>query len=162
MEDERAELIEHIAEVSRLLFRHRHHPRQLAGEREWLGVDLTMQQLKVVFVVVSLGGATMSQIAREAGMTLSTATGVADRLVAHGLVRRVSDPEDRRHVWLHPTEEATGLINRLTQIGEAQLRRLASCLSLEELSLVARALDVLYAAMLRATSEEQVSSTRVG
>jgi DNA-binding MarR family transcriptional regulator len=151
MEDERQALMDHFLEVGRQFM---HRNLQLGGERQWAELDLTMSQLKVLFVLVSLGRATMSQIARDVGMTLSTATGVADRLVAQGLVRRVNDPDDRRLVWLHPTAAATALVDRLIQVGETQLRVVARHLSFEELSLVVRAQDLLCEAMLRITSEE--------
>jgi DNA-binding MarR family transcriptional regulator len=110
--------------------------------------------LKVLFVVVSLGRATMSQLARAVGMTLSTATGVADRLVAHGLVRRVNDDADRRLVWLQPTDASADLVARFAQIGRRQLSLVARHLSAEELASVARAQDLVYRAMLEITSEE--------
>ena len=151
MADPREAIIEHILDVSRQL-----HLRnlQLGGERHWTDIDLTMPQLKVLFVVVSLGRATMSQLARAVGMTLSTATGVADRLVAHGLVRRVNDDADRRLVWLQPTDASADLVARFAQIGRRQLSLVARHLSAEELASVARAQDLVYRAMLEITSEE--------
>jgi DNA-binding MarR family transcriptional regulator len=151
VDDQRQAILDHLLEGSRRFF---HRSMQLGGDRQWAEVDLTMTQLKVLFLVVSLGGSTMGQIARSVGMTLSTATGVADRLVAQAFVRRVNDPDNRRLVWLYPTEKATELVDRFNQIGEAQLRRLTRYLSLEELSLVARAQDILFEAMSRIPTDE--------
>ena len=151
MADQQEAIIDHILDVSRQLhFRN----LQLGGDRQLTNIDLTMPQLKVLFVVVSLGRATMSQLARTIGMTLSTATGVADRLVAQGLVCRVHDDIDRRLVWLQPTAASADLVARFTQIGRRQLRLVARHLDAEELSLVARAQDLVYRAMLEITSEE--------
>ncbi len=155
MEEQRRAVVDHILAVSRQVF---HRSLQLGGDRHWAEIDLTMPQLKVLFLVVTLDGATMSQVARSVGMTLSTATGVADRLVAQGFVRRVSDPDDRRLVWLHPTERATGLVDRLNHFSEAQLRLAARHLALEELCLVDRAQALLYEAMLRVTGDELAAS----
>ncbi len=155
MEEQRQAVVEHILEVSRQLF---HRSLQLGGDRHWAEVDLTMHQLQALLVVASLGRATMSQLARTVGMTLSTATGVADRLVAQRLVRRVNDPDDRRLVWLYPTEQATTLVDRLNHFSEAHLRLITRHLALEDLSLVARAQDLLYEAMLKVTGEELAAS----
>jgi DNA-binding MarR family transcriptional regulator len=148
MRDEREAIIDHFLERNRLFYNHYLH---LGGDRLFAEIDLTMPQLRVLFFVVSLDGATMSQIARGVGMTLSTATGVADRLIAQGFVRRVSDPEDRRVVWLVATEKAIDLVERVTQFGREQLLLVVRRLDLEDLRVVARAQDILYNALLEIT-----------
>jgi DNA-binding MarR family transcriptional regulator len=47
---------------------------------------------------------TAGELARESGLTTGAITGVVDRLEAHGYVRRVSDPDDRRRVVVEITE----------------------------------------------------------
>jgi DNA-binding MarR family transcriptional regulator len=162
---EREAIVDRILEKQRLT---QQHYLQFGGGHLFADVDLTMTQLKVLFLVVSLDGATMSQIARGVGMTLSTATGVADRLIAQAFVRRTNDPADRRVVCLVPTAKGTGLVERLTQIGREQLSLVVRRLDLEELTLLARAQDLLYDALLEtapedfASAEESPSTTRSG
>ena len=151
MRDEREAIIDRILDKQRLLYQNYLH---ISGDRLFAEVDLTMPQLRVLFLVVSLNGATMSQIARGARMTLSTATGVADRLIAQGFVRRADDLEDRRVVWLVPTEKAVTLAERITQFGREHLSLVTRRLDLEALCLVARAQDILYDALLEITPEE--------
>lgn len=153
--DEREELTNQIIEGNRRLF-HRH--LQLGGDREWAEVDLTMPQLKVLFVAAVSNGVPMTQLARTVGMTLSTATGVADRLIAQNLVRRETDPGDRRLVLLHATQAAIEMVDRLTQVGQDYFRAIAGRLSLEELSLVARAQDLIHRAMIEVSAEAQLAS----
>ena len=62
----------------------------------WCAVDLTMPQLKALFLAHAPGGASHSEIARALGVGVSTVTGIVDRLVEHGLVERHADPADRR------------------------------------------------------------------
>ncbi len=155
MQGERDELIDHIWEANRRFY---HRYLQLGGEREWAEVDLTMPQLKALFVVAVSKGVTMTQLARTVGMTLSTATGVADRLIAQGLVCREDDPGDRRLVLLQATEDGVALVDRLIQVGREHFRRIAVRLSVEELRLVAQAHDLLCRAMLDASNEERASS----
>jgi DNA-binding MarR family transcriptional regulator len=150
VEDEREAIVERILEKNRLFYQ---RYLQLGGDHLFAEIDLTMPQLKVLFLVVSLDGATMSQIARGVAMTLSTATGVADRLIAQGYVRRENDPEDRRLVWLLPTEKAVDLVERFTQFGRDQFSLVVRRLDLEGLCLVARAQDLLYRALLEITPD---------
>jgi DNA-binding MarR family transcriptional regulator len=155
--DEREATIEHFLEKNRLFY---HRYLQLGGDRLFAEMDLTMPQLRVLFLVVSLDGATMSQISRGTRMTLSTATGVADRLIAQGFVRRADDPEDRRVVWLVPTAKAISLVERITQFGREHLSLVVRRLDLEELCLVARAQDILYDALLEITTEDIAHAER--
>jgi DNA-binding MarR family transcriptional regulator len=113
-----------------------------------------MPQIKVLFLVVSLGGTTMSQIARGVAMTLSTATGVADRLIAQGFARRENDPEDRRLVRLVPTEKAVELVERVARIGQAQFSHVIRRLDREELLAVAHAQEVICKALLEVKPED--------
>jgi 4'-phosphopantetheinyl transferase len=151
MEAQRQAVLDHMLETSRQFF---HRSMRMSGDRHLADIDLTMPQLKVLFMVVSSSGATMSQIARTVGMTLPTATGVVDRLVGQGMARRVNDSVDRRLVRLYPTDRATAIVDRLNQFSETQIRLIARHLSLEELTLVARAQDVLFEAMGKVTSDE--------
>ncbi len=151
MRDEREAIIGRFLEKNRLFYQHYLH---LGGDRLFAELDLTMPQLRVLFLVVSLDGATMSQIARGARMTLSTATGVADRLIAQGFARRADDPEDRRVVWLVPTEKAVSVVERIIQFGQEHLNLVVRRLDLEALCIVARAQDILYNALLEITSED--------
>ena len=148
---QRAALLRRIIEYSRLYF-HRH--LALGGGREWAEVDLTMPQLKMLFVVAASQGMSMTQLARSVGMTLSTATGVADRLIAQDLARRDSVPDDRRVVLLHPTAEGIALVDRLTQVADAQFAAIAKRLTTEELAIVAQASELLYRAMLETPRDE--------
>lgn len=151
MRDEREAIIDRFLEKNRLFY---HHYLHLGGGRLFAEMDLTMPQLRVLFIVVSLDGATMSQIARGTRMTLSTATGVADRLIAQGLVRRADDPEDRRVVWLVPTEKAVALVEGIIQFGRGHLNLVVRRLDLEALCVVTRAQDILYNALLEITPED--------
>jgi DNA-binding MarR family transcriptional regulator len=81
--------------------------------RAWLEVDLTIQQIKVVFLAVREGSLTAGQISRELGVGFSTVTGLVDRLVEHGLVDRGEDPRDRRATRVTPTDAARELVHRL-------------------------------------------------
>lgn len=152
MHDEREELVRHIMDASRDFY---HRSFQLGGDREWADVDLTMPQLKLLFMVAAGQGVTMTQLARNVGMTLSTATGVADRLIGQGFARRENDPADRRLVLLHATDAGTALVDRLIQFGQAQLMQITERLTIDELRLLAQAHDLVRRAIIEISTERQ-------
>jgi len=60
-------------------------------------------------------GATMNELARWQHCALSTATALVDRLVQQGLAERVSNPDDRRVVWIVPTDRARVLLGKFVE-----------------------------------------------
>lgn len=143
--EEREALIESVLAIDHRFYSH----LQLGGSQEWADIDLTMPQLKVMFLIAGGEGLNMTHLARALGMTLSTLTGVVDRLVHQGLVRRVDDAHDRRVVLLYSTEQGAALLDRFVRAGRARLRLILDRLSLEELRQVAKVLDILYEAAIR-------------
>jgi DNA-binding MarR family transcriptional regulator len=137
--DERRSIVEHIITMDRRFGRN-FHP---GWAHEWAEVDLTMPQLKVLFVVVYGGGVNMTSLAHSLSMTLSTLTGVVDRLANQGLVGRQFDAHDRRAVLLHPTEKGSELAERLAQAGRERMKVVLERLSLEDLQRLSQALDTL-------------------
>ncbi len=71
-----------------------------------LGMNAT--DLQVIDILEITGPATAGQLAELAGLTTGAITGMIDRLEKSGLVRRESDPNDRRRVLvrLSPSETA--------------------------------------------------------
>jgi DNA-binding MarR family transcriptional regulator len=114
--------------------------------REWLHVDLTIQQLKVVFLAVRQGSLTAGQIGRELHVGFSTVTGLVDRLAEQGLVSRGEDPNDRRATRVVPTEAARALVERLYSYRRTEFRRLLEQASTETLLALAEGLTGLEAA----------------
>lgn len=139
VDGERAALIDQILSANRRLDRNLH----VKWGREWADVDLTMPQLKVLFLVSTGNGVNMTQLARTLGMTLSTLTGVVDRLTNHGLVLRQDDVNDRRVVLLYLTEEGAALVERLLRAGRERFRLILERLSFADLRRVSDALDTL-------------------
>ncbi|HEX2987940.1 MAG TPA: MarR family transcriptional regulator, partial [Chloroflexota bacterium] len=91
---DRDETVKHILAIEK----HIYQWVQLGGIPSWAETDLTMPQLKVLILVDRHHPMPTSQVARTLGMTLSTATGVVDRLVSQELIERLEDPADRRVV----------------------------------------------------------------
>ena len=64
----------------------------------FLGLDITMAQAKVLFLVRATGSIQMSDLVARLGVTVPTVTGIVDRLVERDLVVRRGMPDDRRRV----------------------------------------------------------------
>lgn len=66
---------------------------------------LTSAQLRVLQLVGATGSSTPKALASKMGVTQATITALVDKLVAHGLVRRVPSQEDRRQTNVVITDE---------------------------------------------------------
>jgi DNA-binding MarR family transcriptional regulator len=67
--------------------------------------SLSIGQLRILRGIIDDGPLTMTQVAAIAGVTRATATGMVDRLMARGLVRRYVNPANRRSVRVRITAE---------------------------------------------------------
>jgi DNA-binding MarR family transcriptional regulator len=110
---------------------------------EWLTLDLTLAQLRLLLVLRAQGPSRMSDIAAVLGIALSTATGIVDNLVRKELAVRETEPQDRRLVICRLSPQGQELINRLWISGQFQIGRLLEGLTrpqLEEAAGVAQML----------------------
>lgn len=96
-------------------------------------IALTMPQMVTLFAIRSVGTCRMSELAELTNQSAGTLTGIVDRLIEDGLVRRVRDTDDRRVVQV-----------ALTDAGEERLARVEH----------ARVNDMLF--MLSRFSSEQL------
>jgi DNA-binding MarR family transcriptional regulator len=110
---------------------------------EWLTLDLTLAQLRLLLVLRAQGPSRMSDIAAVLGIALSTATGIVDNLVRKEMAVRETEPQDRRLVICRLSPQGQELINRLWISGQFQIGRLLEGLTrpqLEEAAGVAQML----------------------
>ena len=141
-ESEKKELIERILQLSDKAF------RELLPmvPTEWLKLDLTMPQLKVVFLLFLNGPSRMSEIASALDVSLATATGVADRLVERKIVLRESHPDDRRVVLCRLSEKGEEMIGGLWHLARERIRELLGMVEPTKLVLVTEVLEALLKA----------------
>ncbi len=115
---------------------------------EFLAVGVTMSQAKVLYLVQSVPGLRMSDLSARLHVSLSTVSGVVDRLVDQGLIRRRDDPADRRHVVLRITDAGATQLQRFRQLNAGQIRALLSRIDSEGLVTVEQAVELLAFAAL--------------
>ena len=130
---------------------------------EFTEVGVTMAQAKVLYVVLAARELRMSELAARLGVGSSSASGLADRLVELGLLRRRDDPDDRRQVVVTTTPEAVALLERFRELNQRQLRELLSHLDAGELDTVGRSIDILGLAIDRTatTTDPAVTTTDI-
>jgi len=138
-EPQKGKTIENILQLTDNLF------RELLPmlPKEWLHLDLTMAQLKVVLLLFISGPSRMSDIASELGVSLATATGVMDRLVERRILLRNGDPEDRRVVLCRLSNEGENLIHGLWHLTQKRAGELMRAIEPPQLLLITEALQAL-------------------
>ncbi|WP_129339132.1 MarR family winged helix-turn-helix transcriptional regulator [Cellulomonas endophytica] len=92
-----------------------HLVRALEARRRHLAAaaGLSETDLRALFRVAEAGGLAPTGLAAELGLTNGAVTGVADRLVRAGLVRRREHPRDRRSLHLELTPHGLEQVERM-------------------------------------------------
>ena len=83
-----------------------------------------MPQAKLLYLLGVSGEMHMSDLVARLGVSLSTVSGLVDRIVDQGLATRRDDPADRRQVVVALTEQGTAFIDRFRELNAP---RCASC-----------------------------------
>jgi DNA-binding MarR family transcriptional regulator len=115
-----------------------------------LDLDLTIAQLKTVYVAATDGPIRMSELAVRLGTAGSTTSEVVDRLVQLELLDRLDDPSDRRQVLVQATPIARARLDSINELGRERLRELLAGLpNATDLATVERAIQLLTEAAAR-------------
>src|SRR3990172_9366369 len=112
----------------------------------WVGLGLTMTQLRVLFMLRAEGGLSAGALAERLSVTPSTLTRIMDRLVRNDLVRREVDDDDRRLVRHRLTSAGLRTVEEMERTGRARMNQIFGRLSHEELQRLVLALRDLAAA----------------
>lgn len=94
--------------------------------------ELTGAQKKILFFLSIEGPQKMSDIARQVSVTMSGATGIVDRLVKAGLVRRANDPSDRRVILIELTPAGRRIVQEIQKVHERRLEEVLENLDPEQ------------------------------
>lgn len=120
--------------------------------------DLTMRQMYAL-VLLSAHPRHVGEVATLLGITISSASGLIDRLVRARLVWRQPGENDRRLVVCRLTDEGEGVLRQFLEIGRVRLERLLAQLSIDELLDVERAFDVLMGAAHQVVGAQHAEAT---
>ena len=113
------------------------------ARREDDATGLTAARLSALSVLVFGGRATLGELARVEQVSLPTMTRIAAALAQRGYVRRLSDPADRRYVYLEATARGEKLLDEGRRRRVAHVRALLAPLSAADRRACERALAAL-------------------
>lgn len=118
---------------------------RLAGSHapEFLEIAVTMPQAKLLYLLGAAGELHMSELVLRLGVSLSTVSGLVDKVVEAGLAARHEDPADRRQVVVGLTAAGTEFIDRFRELNAREMRELLDLLDDAELASVRAALVAL-------------------
>ncbi|WPX08665.1 MarR family winged helix-turn-helix transcriptional regulator [Anaerocellum danielii] len=99
--------------------------------------SLTFAEQQVIMVLSENSQPmTMKDIASELGISPSTLTGIVDKLVEKGIVKREPDPQDRRKIQVFLTEEGKNIVEKVNEFRTRVLEPILKNLSPEEINLL--------------------------
>ena len=124
---------------------------------EFVEIAVTMPQAKVLYLLGAVGDLHMSDLVARLGVSLSTVSGLVDRIVDQGLATRRDDPADRRQVVVALTDQGTAFLDRFRDIGAGQMRDLLARVTDDELAVIRDSLSILSRAADQASAATRPS-----
>lgn len=94
--------------------------------------SLTAPQLSLMTRLKNVGEARISQLAKDEGIRMPTASNALHQLEQRGLIERVRDSSDRRGVRVQLNEEGREELKRVGQERDEQMARMFKRLSAED------------------------------
>ncbi len=130
---------------------------RLAALVESVHRGLTTPQLLLLLIIdqADRPALTMSELARELGVTLPTATGIVQRLIRQALVARAHDERDRRLIFVSLTGSGRRVVRRLLSRFEDLIAEILAGMSETDQAFVSRSADRIYELSLRVREGEQ-------
>ena len=141
----RKEMVEELLKLATKLFR----ISLPIVPREILDLDVTMPQLKIMFLLFMNGPMRMSDLASDLSVTLATATGLADRLVEKDMVTRESQPDDRRVVLCRLSEPGQKSVTSIWESAGNRIQGLLQALDTGHLQALTGVLESMLASAER-------------
>jgi len=140
-----------MASQDRLLHAMRLYARAMAivdpvRVRAWSEAELTTTQLRLLMLVREDPGQTLGGLAAYLRVTPPSASGLVDRLVRQGYLRREDDAQDRRLVRHQLTERGLATVTDLERDGRALLEAVFERLDADAVEDLIRGLELLTAA----------------
>jgi DNA-binding MarR family transcriptional regulator len=116
-------------------------------------LGISMAQLNIMYTLQRNGEMTMSRLADVLGVSLSSATGLVDRIEERGYIERTRVPEDRRVVLVHVTEAGTRMLQENDALSDELMRDVLARLDPAELPVIAHAVGEVRAALEATTAQ---------
>ena len=124
----------------------------------WGKSHITLPLLRVIVQLRESPGSSTGEIANHLGVTPSAVTGLIDRLVDLGLVRREPHAHDRRVSCNFLEEAGERVLGDAADLGNAFVGEILNELSRDELEGLTESLESLWAAAGRVRSRHEPTS----
>jgi len=113
----------------------------------------TQTQFLVLSAVRAYGRCTMGTLSRNLHVSMPTVSGVIDRLVRSGHVRRLSEPQDRRQVFVELTRHGQSFFEQFQTVVSHRWQEVLQPLEPRELDAFYRVITKLTAHLQAAQDE---------
>lgn len=130
--------------------------RKILYPEDWIDIDLSFSksELFTMLLVDRHQEVIMSRIAEYINVSMSTATGIVERLVQGGYLERERSESDRRIVVVRLTDKGKTLITEVKEVIFTYIRAITEALTEEEQELLGRILLKIMAVISRTNPEE--------
>jgi len=118
-----------------------------AGSQRLVRLGISMTHFHVLTLLRHHDAMPMGRLAEILDASVSSATGIIDRMEERGLVTRERVPDDRRIVLVRPTQSGLDLVDEAELVKSDVMRTTLTRLSLEQLERLTAALADLGAAL---------------
>jgi 4'-phosphopantetheinyl transferase len=122
-----------------------------ASSERVLRLGISMAQLNILYTLQRNGEMPMSRLAELLNVSLSSATGLIDRIEERGYVERTRVPEDRRIVKIRVTSDGLRMLDAIDALSDELLRDVLGRLAPSKLGGVAEAASALRQALAIST-----------
>lgn len=125
---------------------------------EWLQIDMKLSktELFAMLIVDRHGEVIMSKISDEINISMSTATGIVDRLVKKKYLVRERSQLDRRVVQIKLTEKGQKIIEDLKSSINEYLSKIYESLTDEEIKVISR----IFIKVINAISDKEKAESQ--
>jgi DNA-binding MarR family transcriptional regulator len=124
-----------------------------AGSQRLVRLGISMTHFHVLTLLRHHDAMSMGRLADILDASMSSATGIIDRMEERGLVERVRVPDDRRLVLVKPTDAGLALVDEAELVRSDVMRASLARMSLDQLERLTAATADLGAAV-----EEELAS----
>ncbi|RUT45211.1 MarR family transcriptional regulator [Paenibacillus anaericanus] len=119
----------------------------LGDVSEWMKLDMSMPQMKVLMLLNNHGSLKVSEIADSMGASLPNTTGLLDRLESSGFINRKPSEIDRRSIDVSLAESAKTIFRGLYEQGHEKIKRSLQKMTDAEKEIVKQGLTILSIAL---------------
>ena len=111
--------------------------------RRGRGADLSIPQFRTLGFIQRYPDSSLSDLADHLGLTLPSVSKLVDGLVKQKLISRQESDVDRRRLTLVLTRNGESIVNSAREAALANLTKILSCLSNDQLGTIHQAMELL-------------------